>query len=187
MHLNLCNTYNVTGIIKMKKQITQPFSEISSWKLLQGLTLRMSWTCFLRLLKKNSKSSEIFPKKLWRQIFCHIFFFLILKIQDSSFVAPLILRHIMPKIGTSSNTVSETTFSQNLTLHQNRSNMTSLWRHFRPTCDRYDILFLVRMMCKIDAPESTESLVPISLFVWKISRKNERGALNSPPSQSRVK
>ena len=24
-------------------------------------------------------------------------------------------------------------------------------------------------------------MVPISLFVWKILRKNERGALNSPP------
>ena len=43
---------------------------------------------------------------------------------------------------------------------------------------------LVRMY-KIDVPEGTESLVPISLFVWKILRKNERGALNSPPPVSR--
>ena len=41
-------------------------------------------------------------------------------------------------------------------------------------------IFFVRM-CKIDVPEGTESLVPLSLFVWKIFRKNEREALNSPP------
>ena len=37
-----------------------------------------------------------------------------------------------------------------------------------------DTIFLVRIY-KIDVPEGTESLVPISLFVWKILRKNERG------------
>ena len=46
--------------------------------------------------------------------------------------------------------------------------------------------FCLVRMCTIDVPEGTESLGPISLFVWKILRRNERGALNIPPSQSRA-
>ena len=43
-------------------------------------------------------------------------------------------------------------------------------------------------MCKTDVPEGIEGLMPISLFVWKILRKNERRALNTPPpSQSRAR
>ena len=43
-------------------------------------------------------------------------------------------------------------------------------------------------MFKLDVPEGLESLVPISLFVWKKLGKNERGTLNSPapPRQARV-
>ena len=55
---------------------------------------------FLRFF--NSKFSEILKKTFFRQTLCHLFSFLkILKIRDSRFVAPLILRHIMQKIGPS--------------------------------------------------------------------------------------
>ena len=44
------------------------------------------------------------------------------------------------------------------------------------------LTFSLVRMCKIDEPEGTESLVPISLFVWKILRKNDRGGYIAPPS-----
>ena len=158
----------------MKKRITQPFFEISSRNLLQRLTCRMSWTFFLRLLKKSLKFSEIFSKTFfWKK--CHIFSFLqMFKIRDSSFVAPSMLRHIMPKNWSWLKNCARDNDSRR-TLFCIKIDRT--WRHSDVISGRPMIgtkSCFVRM-CKIDVPEGTESLVPISLFVWKILRKNERG------------
>ena len=69
----------------------------------------MSWTYFLRFMK-TPNFQKYFQKTLFRQKCCHIIlFFKFLKIRDSSFVAPSILRLIMPKIGPSLKTVPGTT------------------------------------------------------------------------------
>ena len=110
MHLNFCSIMNLTSILKNEKS-----GSLSHFLIYQtdNCYRGSPWGYFGRVFCVFFEKLKIFGnifKKIFRKNFCDVFSFLkILKIRDSSFVAPSILRPLMPKNGPSSKTVPSTT------------------------------------------------------------------------------
>ena len=96
MHLSFCSIMQLIYLLKNEKEDNSAIFWDIKLKFATGAHLENVLDKFLRFLK-NSKFLEIFFKTFFRQNFCSIFTFLIiLKIPDSSLVAPSSLLHSKP-------------------------------------------------------------------------------------------
>ena len=178
--------YHVTGILKNEKADNSAIFWDINLKFATGAHLENVLDIFLRFFEKLKKW-KYFQQHFFANKNCHTFSFLqVLKIEDSSFVAPSILRLTMPKNCPSLKNCARDNDSRR-TLFCIKIDRT--WRHSdvifgRPTIGT-KLLFgqdvwkrCTRSYCKFGAH--------ISIRLEDIEEKQDGGS-KKPPSQARVK